>query len=81
MNTINGVPNAPRHTNNETHIPDAPASTINNLYTITKKVSEATVLKALKIKNVAPHSFLNSLILKASTKLMYIFFRLLPIFD
>jgi hypothetical protein len=37
-------------------------------------VSEATVLKALKIKNVAPQSFLNSLILKASTKLMYIFF-------
>ena len=67
--TINVVPKAPKQPNKETQIPLAPASPLKSLYTITKKVSAATVLNALKIKNVAPHNFLNSLILKASTKL------------
>ena len=50
--TIKVVPNAPKHPNIETHIPLAPASPLNNLYTITKKVRAATVLKALNIKKV-----------------------------
>ena len=36
------------------------------------------LLKALNIKNVAPHNFLNSFILNASEKLSKIFFRLFP---
>jgi hypothetical protein len=36
------------------------------------------VLKALNIKNVAPHNFLNSFILNASEKLSKIFFKLFP---
>ena len=67
--TIKVVPNAPKQPNIETHIPLAPASPLNNLYTITKKVRAATVLKALNIKKVAPHNFRNSLILNAATKL------------
>ena len=67
--TMKVVPKAPKHPNNETHMPLASASPLNSLNTITKNVSDATVLNALKIKKVAPHNFLNSLILKASTKL------------
>ena len=77
--TIKVVPKAPKHPNIDTQIPLAPASPLNNLYTITKKVKAATVLKALKIRKVAPHNFLKSFILKASEKLSKIFFRLLPI--
>jgi hypothetical protein len=49
------VPNAPKQPNNDTQMPLAAASPLNSLYTMTKKVSAATVLKALKIKNVAVH--------------------------
>ena len=79
--TMKVVPNAPKQPNKETHNPVASASPLNNLYTITKKVSAATVLNALNIKNVAIHIFLNSFNLKASAKLCSIFLRLLPILE
>ena len=67
--TIKVVPKAPRHPNSDTQIPVASASPLKSLYTMTKKVRDDTAIKALYIKNVAPHNFLNSLILNASIKL------------
>ena len=78
--TIKVVPKAPIQPKSATQIPVATASPLKSLYTITKYVRAATVLKALKIKNVAPQILLNSLILKASLKLSTIFLRLPPIF-
>ena len=67
--TIKVVPKAPRHPNKDTQIPEASASPLKSLYTITKNVREDTAINALYIKNVAPHNCLNSLILNASIKL------------
>ena len=44
-----------------------------------KNVKPATVLKALKIKNVAIQSFLKGLLANASLKLIKISFKLPPI--
>ena len=50
--TINVVHNAPILPKSTTQTPVATASPSNNLYTITKNVRAATVLKELKIKKV-----------------------------
>ena len=50
-------------------MPAAPASPLNRYQTIIKKEKAAMVWKVLKIKNVATHSFLNGLFLRAASEL------------